>query len=142
MQVFTRTTFIRTIAMMIIALSSVSYANHESEESMYKRTAPVGHVHIEGTKVVEVKTETPMVATRTGESIYGSLCIACHSIGLANAPKPRDTAAWTTLMERGMDDVLSSAKAGKNAMPPMGTCADCTDEELISAIEHMINLGN
>ena len=146
MQAFTRTALTRTIVMMIVALSSVSYANHESKDSMNKRTEPVGHVHIEGTEsaekaMAETMTEEPM-APRTGESIYASLCVACHSIGLANAPKSGDSAAWEKLMERGMDDLVSSAKAGKNAMPPMGTCADCSDDELKSAIEHMINLGN
>ena len=142
MQAFTRTAFTRTVVMMSIALSSVSYANHMSEDSIKKRTEPVGHVHIEGTKSAETMTEAPMAAARTGESIYGSLCIACHSTGLANAPKTGDSAAWGKLMERGIDDLVNSAKAGKNAMPPMGTCADCTDDELKSAIEHMINFGS
>ena len=135
--------FTRTIAMMIIVLPSVSFAKHMSEDSMNKRTEPVAHVHVEGTEMAGPQMATEVVAAvRTGESIYGSLCMACHSTGIANAPKTGDAATWSILMERGIDDLVNSAKAGKNAMPPMGTCADCSDDELKSAIEHMINVGS
>jgi cytochrome c5 len=38
----------------------------------------------------------------------------------------------------GIDALVASAKKGKNAMPPMGTCMDCSDAELKAAIEFML----
>ena len=38
-----------------------------------------------------------------------------------------------------MDQVLAVAKKGINAMPPMGTCMDCSDAELTAAIQHMVD---
>jgi cytochrome c5 len=33
--------------------------------------------------------------------------------------------------------VWQNAINGINAMPPRGTCADCSDDEIKAAIEHM-----
>lgn len=77
-------------------------------------------------------------AERAGEEIFNSKCMACHANGVAGAPKPGDAAAWGPRAEAGIDALLASAKAGKNAMPPMGTCMDCTDAELKAAIEYML----
>jgi cytochrome c5 len=35
--------------------------------------------------------------------------------------------------------LLHSAINGKNAMPPRGTCATCSDDELKAAIEYMVS---
>ncbi len=150
---------LRILLTIFFTMAGVSQAKHMDEDSIDKRTRPVGQVHIEGMpKVVEstqpvveeVKTtventpEEPAQAVavstttgRTGEELYNTFCIACHSTGLANAPKTGDAAAWGKLLEPGIDQLISSAKKGKNVMPPMGTCIDCSDEELKSAILFM-----
>ncbi len=76
-------------------------------------------------------------AERPAADIYNSKCMACHANAIAGAPKTGDAAAWGPRMEKGIDALLASAKTGLNAMPPMGTCMDCTDAELKSAIEFM-----
>lgn len=76
---------------------------------------------------------------RTGADIYKGKCAMCHAAGIANAPKLGDKDAWTSRLEaKGIDGLLESAKKGLNAMPPKGTCMDCTDPELANAIGHMI----
>ena len=40
----------------------------------------------------------------------------------------------------GLDGLLAKAISGINAMPPKGTCADCSDDELKAAIKHMSGL--
>jgi cytochrome c5 len=37
-----------------------------------------------------------------------------------------------------MDDLVKVAISGKGAMPPKGTCATCSADELRAAIEHMV----
>ena len=66
-------------------------------------------------------------------------CMACHGTGAAGAPKVGDTAAWEARIEAagGIDGLVESAKKGKNAMPPMGLCSDCSDAELKEIIEYM-----
>ena len=40
----------------------------------------------------------------------------------------------------GLDGILAKAITGINAMPPKGTCADCSDDELKGAIKEMSGL--
>jgi len=37
-----------------------------------------------------------------------------------------------------METVLKHAVEGYNAMPPMGTCSDCSEDEIQAAIDYMI----
>jgi len=39
---------------------------------------------------------------------------------------------------QGIDRLLQTVIAGKGAMPPRGTCADCSDDDLQAAIEYML----
>ena len=41
--------------------------------------------------------------------------------------------------ESGIGRKLKVAIAGKGGMPPKGTCMDCTDNELKSAIQYMMD---
>jgi len=81
----------------------------------------------------------PAAAARSGEEVYNSACMACHASGVAGAPKVGDTAAWQARAEKGMDTLLHNAVNGLNAMPPKGTCANCSDDELKAAIEYMLS---
>ena len=78
-------------------------------------------------------------AERSGEEVYKSKCFVCHASGIANAPKLGDAAAWASRAAKGADALLAVAKSGVGAMPPKGTCMDCTDAELAATIEHMVS---
>jgi cytochrome c5 len=75
----------------------------------------------------------------TGQKIYKQSCQACHANGVANAPKPGDKAAWAPRIATGIDAMLATAKKGKGAMPPKGTCMGCSDADLKAAIEYMVS---
>jgi len=74
-----------------------------------------------------------------GKEVYMKSCVACHAAGVAGAPKLGDKAAWAPRIATGMDALLNSAINGKNVMPPRGTCASCSDDELKAAIEYMVS---
>ena len=74
-----------------------------------------------------------------GEATYDKYCAMCHATGAANAPKVGDAAAWAPRAAQGVDTLLATAKTGKGAMPPMGTCMGCDDGQLKAAIEYMVN---
>lgn len=74
-----------------------------------------------------------------GVSVYNSKCIICHQTGVAGAPKIGDKAAWAPRIATGMDAMLANVIKGKNAMPPKGTCNECSESDLVSAIEFMIS---
>ncbi len=77
-------------------------------------------------------------AARSGEQIYKGACSACHDAGVANAPKLGDKGAWAPRIALGLDGLLKSAIAGKNAMPPKGG-SDANDTELARTIVYMAN---
>lgn len=71
--------------------------------------------------------------------IYTSKCSVCHATGVAGAPKFGDKAAWAARIGQGVDAMLATVKAGKGAMPPKGTCVDCSDTDLKAAVQFMVN---
>ncbi|WP_409360345.1 c-type cytochrome [Castellaniella defragrans] len=73
-----------------------------------------------------------------GKKLYESVCITCHSIGLAGAPKFGDKASWEPFVKTGLDTMLKNAISGVGAMPPRGG-SQASDEELKAAIEYMVN---
>lgn len=105
-----------------------------------ERTRPFGELCLEGDDCGGVEAAVPVVVQATGRSgaeIYALRCFACHDMGQSNAPKIGDAEAWKPRLEKGMEELLRTTKEGLNVMPPMGTCATCTDAELRAAIEHM-----
>ena len=92
-------------------------------------------------KIVMMMAGALLVSTAAvqadGKKIYTEKCSACHASGVAGAPKSHNKDDWAPRLANGIDALLASAKKGKNAMPPMGTCMDCSDADLKSAIEYM-----
>jgi len=75
---------------------------------------------------------------RSGETVFNTICKACHETGVAGAPKAGDKAAWAPRIATGIDALLKSATNGKNAMPARGGAADLTDDELKAAVEYLV----
>ncbi len=86
------------------------------------------------------KTEAAQAGSgnEVGEKLYKSVCITCHSIGLAGAPKFGDKASWEPYIKTGLDTMLQKAISGVNAMPPRGG-SQASDEELKAAIQYMVD---
>lgn len=126
-----------------LALWAVN-AQATADEAIAERIKPVGQVCISGQecKGVEAVAAVTGGATRSADDIVARHCTACHTPGLLGAPRIGDTAAWKTRADElgGMDGILAKAISGINAMPPKGTCGDCSDDELRAAIGKMSGL--
>ncbi len=72
-----------------------------------------------------------------GERIYTNFCSACHNTGVAGAPHVHNVTEWQPRLTKGIDAAIKSVIEGLGAMPPMGMCNSCTNEELAAAIEFM-----
>ncbi len=79
------------------------------------------------------------MANADGKATYDTKCFTCHASGVANAPKFGDKAAWAPRIATGIDAMLAVAIKGKAAMPPKGTCMDCSDDDLKAAIQYMVD---
>ena len=79
-------------------------------------------------------------AARTAEEIYNTKCMSCHVAGVAGAPLFGDVVAWTArLNDKGLDQLVVNAIKGINAMPAMGLCMDCSEEDVRITVEYMVN---
>jgi cytochrome c5 len=76
---------------------------------------------------------------RDAASIFNNVCGACHTAGVAGAPKKGDKAAWGPRLAaaKGVDGLTKSAIAGKGAMPPKGGKADLTEAEIKAVVAYM-----
>jgi cytochrome c5 len=75
---------------------------------------------------------------QSGEQIYNTTCVACHSTGVAGAPKVGDKAVWEARLAQGLDAMVGSSVKGKGAMPPKGGNAGLSDDDIKSAVEFML----
>lgn len=73
-----------------------------------------------------------------GKAVYDKACKLCHDMGVANAPKLGDNAAWESRVAKGMEALYNSAINGLNAMPAKGGNAGLSDGEVKDAVSYMV----
>ncbi|MFY8062303.1 MAG: c-type cytochrome [Usitatibacteraceae bacterium] len=80
-----------------------------------------------------------------GEGIYKASCAACHSPGVAGAPKSGDKAAWAPRIAQGKDTLYKHAIGGfqgkGGVMPAKGGNTTLSDADVKSAVDYMIALN-
>ncbi len=103
------------------------------------RTQKFGRLCVEGEECGGGAHAPVVAAGRSGEAVYSRFCFACHATGVSEAPKFQDEADWAPRLEKGMDVLMQTTIDGLNLMPPMGTCMDCSEEELAAAVDYMIS---
>jgi cytochrome c5 len=77
----------------------------------------------------------------SGKEVVAKTCARCHENPASPAPKVGDREAWIPRMSKGIDALVMSAIRGHGGMPPRGTRADLTDNEIREAILYMFNPG-
>lgn len=124
-----------TISMLFaLGLSAASVQDNMSREAIAERIEPIGKHYVAGESAAAEQSSS---GPRSGEQVYNTYCTACHTSGVMGAPKINNAADWKPRLDQGMETVLKHAMEGFNAMPPMGTCADCSKEEIQAAIDYM-----
>lgn len=130
-------------AVLLVGLGlTAGVATASVDDEIRARIAPIGEVCLQGEDCGTAAAE-PAVAEssgpRSGEAVYGAVCMACHDAGVAGAPKLGDTAEWAPKIDQGMETLIDHALNGLNAMPAKGGCATCPDEEIEAAVEYMVS---
>lgn len=134
-----------TAQAVVLAFWAVSAQAATPDDEIAQRIKPVGQVCVQGEEckgVAAVAAPAAGGGAKSADDVIASNCSACHASGVLGAPKIGDTPAWKARADAkgGVDGLLKSAIAGINAMPPKGTCATCSDDELKGAIEKMSGL--
>jgi cytochrome c5 len=114
------------------------------KQQIENRIHPVGKVSVEGGAAPAAapdnsKKSTETAAKAPGQATFEKYCITCHKDGLAGAPKFRDANDWKPrLAAQNLDVLTATAIKGLNAMPPKGTCQECSEEDIRQAIQYML----
>lgn len=119
--------------MPALALAMGGRPSNTDDDATGARIQPIAKI-----KLAPAAQGAVVAGGRSGEELYKAVCGACHETGVAGSPKMGDKAAWAPRIGVGLDVLVKTAKAGKNAMPPKGG-SDASDEELARAIVFMTN---
>ena len=74
-----------------------------------------------------------------GKATYESTCAACHTSGVAGAPKLGDKAAWAPRLSAGAAALNASAINGKGIMPPKGGNKSLADADIVAAVDYLLS---
>lgn len=125
-------------ALLLVAASFSTMLQAGSvEDGIASRIQAVGTVCIEGEDCAKALT-VAAAGPKAADEVYNTGCLACHASGAAGAPKFRNAADWSTRLAQGLDTVYSNAINGKGGMPAKGLCPSCSDDEIIAAVDYMI----
>jgi cytochrome c5 len=122
-------------------------ANPSQQRFVEERIAPVTGVRegADGQAALAAAAAEAQAAAAPAESgpvdgaqVYNTVCMACHTAGVAGAPNPGSEELKTRFADEGIDGMMENAINGLNVMPPRGGRPDLSDEQIHAAIEFML----
>ncbi len=130
--------FLVPIIVIVMLVNLVSYSdvtgsgsNAQTSEAIASRIKPIADFKL-------VDANAPKVF-KTGQQVFETTCTACHTAGVAGAPKFGDKAAWAPFIKTGYDSMVKVALHGKGAMPAKGGNPSLSDYEVERALVYMAN---
>ena len=140
-------TFIIVFLARDLGFQDEAGSNPSRDAIAAERIKPVADVHTGAAgaaaieKAVASATPEPAAVAFDGsldaEMIYSNVCAACHTTGVANAPKP-GSPELAQRAEKGTDALIKTAIDGLNAMPARGGRPDLSDEQMKAVVEYML----
>jgi cytochrome c5 len=127
----------------VLAAQAVDLTDEQRAE-IASRISPVGEVCVQGDNSCG---SAPAMAAAggdaggiDGEAIYNNACVACHSSGAAGAPIVGNVEQWAPRIAKGAEALHSSGVNGVagTGMMAKGGRADLSDEQVIAAVDYMI----
>ncbi len=110
------------------------------QQVVAERIAPAGELTIGEAPALAVAAVEDVVLP--GDEVYNSSCAACHSAGVAGAPKVGDAAGWADRIAQGIETLYTNAIDGLQGsagiMPAKGGNASLSDGSVQAAVDYMI----
>jgi len=128
-------------SIVAILLASSALALSDSQRAdIEARIAPVGEVCMQGDNSCVGAAVAASSGPRSGEDVYNSACMACHTTGAGGAPMLGDATAWADRIAKGNDVLYASGVNGVpgTGMIAKGGCMQCSDEEIHAAVDYMV----
>lgn len=87
---------------------------------------------------LEPSTEKPSLSR--GKQVYYKACVICHQDGVMTAPLIGSAPGWyERLKNSGLTGLYQHAILGYNSMPVKGACVTCSDNDIISAVDYLLD---
>ena len=135
----TRLAFSFFASLLAASVFAVELSDSQRAE-IEQRIQPVGEVCMQGDSSCGGAAVAASSGPRSGEDVYNSACMACHSTGAGGAPKLGDATAWADRIAKGTDTLYSSGVNGVpgTGMIAKGGCMNCSDEEIHGAVDYIV----
>jgi cytochrome c5 len=116
--------------------------NHESLQQLTDQDLAAIATYLKTVKSQQplgLKASHHKPALSRGKQVYRRACILCHQQGVAGAPRIGDSANWGgRVKSNGIFKLYRHAVNGFNAMPAKGGCVTCSDEDIESAVDYLV----
>lgn len=122
----------------VVAVSGVAHSEDKTVDTVKERIAPVGKICMSGEPCAAAPVAAASGGPKSGKELFSTVCTTCHGTGVMGAPKFGNAADWGPRAAKGLDTLYTHALGGFNSMPPKGTCAACTDDEIKGAVKYMV----
>ena len=131
-----------SVAALCVAMAAGAFELTDRQRAdIEARIKPVGEVCLHGdSSCGGAAAGGAEMAARSGEEVYNSACLACHMTGAGGAPVTGDLVAWADRIAKGMDVLHEGGVKGiaGTSMMAKGGCMSCSDEEVIAAVDYMV----
>ena len=153
-----------TIGVIALALAISNRTIGESQKrdpqmvaATLMRIAPLGRAAVAGqstitqdallaaampTKAAPEPVEVASTEPKSGDEVYNMACTACHTAGIAGAPKVGSADAWSARIAQGIDVLYGHAINGyqgdAGVMPARGGITSLSDGEVEAAVDYMV----
>lgn len=129
-----------------VMTDSLQLAAVEDRTRPFARVAVAGQDNaalaiVEQSAVAAAATASPV--PQNGEEVFNAACTACHTQGIAGAPRMADKAAWAPRIAKGKDTLYKHSLEGfqgqTGVMPPKGGRVDLSDDLIRLGVDYMID---
>ena len=134
------------LIILVLALGSMLIqCGGEKEAPAAKPAAPAKAEEPAAPATPEAEMAALTYDLGNGEAVYKKYCFACHDAGLAGAAKHADRERWAESAAKGIPTLIKHVKEGYQGkygmLPPMGTCMECSEQDIVDAVHYQLEMG-
>ena len=139
--------FIAIIANIFAGYSSSASENYkvEIQNNTNQRIEPSGKINLASNPTIRQEVIVASInkaETLSGENVYNTVCMSCHTSGAAGAPVIGNNNQWSDRLSKGKDVLYANAINGIGIMPAKGGVSSLSDDEIKLAVDYILSESN